>query len=147
MNVFKQEKKWKGSFPKTNNMLKRPTIYSTQEEYCSLLNETWPFTCFFGRSFRSFLFRSVEKHTFFPLLKWSFEMSISTSLSTFASHLILVRFLGKSQGNNFPYFDGTHAIFLFLLYTDVYLFVLVLNIPNFYHLFLFVFMSWSYLDD
>ena len=53
------------------------------------------------------------------------------SLSTFESHLILVRSLGKSQGNNFPYFDGTHAIFLLLLYTDVYLFILVLNILNF----------------
>ena len=39
--------------------------------------------------------------------------------------------LGKSQGNNFPYFDGTHIILLLLLYADVCLSMLVLNIPNF----------------
>ena len=75
--TYSNKKKWKGSFPKTNNMLKRPTIYSTQEEYCSLLNETWPFTCFFGRSYHSFLFTAIERKTCVPSsLEWWFKKKI-----------------------------------------------------------------------
>ena len=116
--TYSNKKKMKRYFPQNKQYAKKTNHLFHSRRILFIAQWDLAFHMFLGRS--SFLSVYVRGKTYvLSLLKWSFEMSISTSLSTFASHLILVRSLGKSQGNNFPYFDGTHAIFLLSLYTNV----------------------------